>query len=226
MTRLERRDDRLQSAGGESGFTLVELMVAMAIFGILMVIVGGAMLSGFVGVQDVMSRTESQASAQIAGQWTGKLLRYTGLPEGQTAAITEASPTSITFFTYSGTGAKHDVPYRARIYMTTNADGTRSLQTQVWTPLGVGGGWTWATAPVTRTHLTLPASASAPVSVAVWVRNPLTVPAAEPRLATPTVSGPLVLVPGEEPESVVLQIGDQNDPRNLVTQQVRLDNLS
>ena len=38
-----------------------------------------------------------------------------------TFPITEASPTSITFFTYSGTGAKHDVPYKARIYMTTNA---------------------------------------------------------------------------------------------------------
>ncbi len=214
------------SRKADDGFTLVELMVAMAVFGILMAIVGGAMLSGFVGVRDIMKRTESGASARIAGDWTGKLLRYTDLPEGQTAAITEASPTSITFFTYSGTGTKHDVPYRARIYTVTNADTTRSIMSQVWTPLAVTGGWTWVSAPVTRTLLTLPPTASTPLSVAIWVRNPLLVPAAEPRLATPATSGPLVLATGEVPESVVLQLGDQNDPRNLVTQQIRLGNLA
>jgi prepilin-type N-terminal cleavage/methylation domain-containing protein len=214
------------AADEEAGFTLVELMVAMAVFAILMVIVGGAMLSGFVGVQDIMARTETGASARIAGDWTGKLLRYTDLPEGQAAAITEASSTSITFFTYSGTGAKRDVPYRARLYTVTNADATRSIMSQVWTPLSVTGGWTWATPPVTRNLLTLPPTASTPLRVAVWVRNPLVVPAAEPRLATPVTSGPLVLNSGEVPESVVLQIGDQNDPRNLVTQQIRLGNLT
>ena len=54
----------------------------------------------------------------------------------------------------------------------------------------------------------------------------LAVPPAEPRLATPATSGPLVLAAGEEPESIVLRIGDPNDPRNLVTQQIRMENLS
>ena len=222
------RRSRASSAAArdEAGFTLIELIVAMGVFGTLMAIVGGAMLSGFLGVHEVMSRTDAQASAQIAGEWTGKLLRYAAVPEGQTTSITEASPTSITLFTYSGTGPKHDVPYRARIFVVTNADGSRSLTTSVWTPLAISGGWTWATAPVTRTHLTVAASARGPVSIAVWVRNPLTVPAAEPRLATPVASGPLVLVAGEQPESVVVQIGDLNDPRNVVTHQVRLDNVS
>lgn len=210
----------------DKGFTLVELMVAMAVFGTLMVIVGGAMLSGFGGVHDIMRRTDAAASARIAVEWTSRLLRYADVPEGQASAITEASPTSITFFTYSGTGTKHDVPYRARIYTATNADQSRSILTQVWTPAAVIGGWTWTAAPVTRTVLTLPRTASIPLSVAVWVRNPLAVPVAEPRLATPETSGPLVLATGEVPESVVLQIGDQNDPRSLFTQQIRLGNLS
>ena len=214
---MRRRDDE--------GFTLVELMVAMAVFGGLMVVVGGAMLSGFVGVRDVMARSDAQARAQLAGDWTGRLLRYIAVPEGQAVGITEASPTSLTFYTYSGTGPKHDVPYRARIFTTTNPDGSRTLSTQVWTPKAVAGGWTWAAAPLQRDLLTLPASATTPVSVVVWARDPLVVPASQPRNATPAVSGPLVLVGGELPESVVLQIGDRNDPRNLLTQQVRLENM-
>lgn len=223
MTRTSHAKNPPRSDGG---FTLVELMVAMGVFGILMTIVGSAMLSGFVGVHDIMARTESGASARIAGEWTSKLLRYMDLPEGQTAAITEASSTSITFYTYSGTGAKHDVPYRARIYSVVNPDGTRSLMSQVWTPAAITGGWTWTGTPVTRTLLTLPSTALGPLLVEVWVRNPLAVPAAVARVATPNPSGPVALATGEVPESVVLQIGDRNDPRNLITQQIRLGNLS
>ena len=67
----------------------MELLVAMAIFGILMVIVGGAMLSGFVGVQDIMSRTESQASAQIAGLGIGHLPRWLAAPEIATGRLVD-----------------------------------------------------------------------------------------------------------------------------------------
>ncbi|MDI1290952.1 MAG: hypothetical protein PSX37_13505, partial [bacterium] len=195
---------------------------------ILMTIVGAAMLSGFVGVHDVMARTDTGASARIAAEWTSKLLRYADLPEGQASSITEASASSITFFTYSGTGPKHDVPYRARIYTVTNLDASRTLVTQIWTPRALpgGGGWDWTATPVTRRLLTLPSTATTPLLVSVWVRNPLAVPAAVARTATPAASGPLVLATGEVPESVVLQIGDRNDPANLVTQQIRLGNLS
>jgi len=209
----------------DAGFTLIELLVAVGVFGILMLIVGAAMMSAFAGVNNVVGRTNSQATARNAGEWTGKLLRYTDLPEGQTEAITEAGPSSITFFTYSGTGMKHDVPYRARIYSVINADQTRSILSQVWMPRAVSGGWTWATAPVTRTLLTVPRNV-VPLRVAVWVRNPVAVPTGVARDATPGTSGPLVLATGEVPESVVLQIGDSTDTRNLVTQQIRLGNLS
>ena len=218
--------DESEAGPNDRGFTMLELLVATAVFSVLMAIVGGAMLSGFSGVRNIMARTDDQSSARNAGIIAEKLLRYVDLPEGQTASITEAGPTSITFFTYSGTGSKHDVPYRARIYTVTNADGTRSLMTQVSTPRAVSGGWTYPTAPVTKTLLTLPSSATQPLRVTVWVRNPLTVPAAEPRNATPATSGPLVLSTGEVPESVVLEIGDRLEPRSVITQQVRLWNLA
>jgi hypothetical protein len=62
--------------------------------------------------------------------------------------------------------------------------------------------------------------------VAVWVRNPITVPEAAARNATPATSAALTLSVGEQVESVVVQVGDRNDPRSLVTQQVRVVNTT
>jgi prepilin-type N-terminal cleavage/methylation domain-containing protein len=208
-------------ADDDRGLSIIELVVAMAVFSGLMVVVGGAMLNGFSGMRDSLERSEQQSSAQLAAEWVGKLLRYTGLPEGQTTAIVEASPTSITVFTYSGTGEKHDVPYRARLFVTTEANGERTLSSEVITPRQVSGGWTWTAAPETRDLLTLPADASAPLAVGVWVRNPAALPATAARNATPTTTGPIALLEGEVVESVVVQIGNQAEPRSLVTLQVR-----
>jgi type II secretory pathway pseudopilin PulG len=221
---MQRLRDRLLRGGSltdESGMSIIELVVAMAVFSGLMVIVGGAMLSGFSGMRDGLTRSEQQSSAQLAAEWSGKLLRYIGVPEGQTTAILEASPTSITVFTYSGTGEKHDVPYRARLFVTTAADGSRTLSSEIITPRQVTGGWTWTAAPERRDLLTLPRTASAPLAVGVWVRNPATIPAAAARNATPASSGPVALLEGEEVESVVVQIGNQAEPRTLVTLQIR-----
>lgn len=223
LARLRRRT---ATADDDRGFTIVEVVTAMALLGGLMVIVGGAMLSAFSGLNTAMTRTDEQAQAQTAAEWAGRLLRYMAVPEGQASAVVEASASSITFFTESGTGGKHDVPYRARLYIVTNADGTRSMCAQVWTPTQVSGGWTWSGTPVTRTLLTLPSTATTPMLVAVWVRNPITVPEAAARNATPASSAALTLAVGEQVESVVVQVGDRNDPRSLVTQQVRVVNTT
>ncbi len=212
---------RAEPASRDSGLSVIELVVATAVFSGLMAVVGGAMLSGFSGVRDSLARSEQQAGAQLAAEWVGKLLRYVAVPEGQTSAIVEAGPTSITVFTYSGTGPKHDVPYRARLFVTTGADGARTLSSEVVTPRQISGGWTWTAGPVRRDLLTLPASASAPLAISVWARNPSTVPPSAARNVTPAVSGPLVLQEGEEIESVLVQIGNQAEPRTLVTMQVR-----
>lgn len=219
--RIRARLRPVHSSASESGMSVIELVVAMAVFSGLMAIVGGAMLSGFSGMRDSLTRSEQQASAQLAAEWTGKLLRYIGLPEGQTTAVLEASPTSITVFTYSGTGEKHDVPYRARLFVTTAADGSRTLNSEVIAPRQILGGWSWTATPERRALLTLPRSASAPLGVRVWVRNPGTIPAAAARNATPAASGPVALLAGEVLESVVVQIGNQAEPRTLVTLQVR-----
>lgn len=65
-----------------------------------------------------------------------------------------------------------------------------------------------------------------PLTVSVSVCNPDTDCAATRRIATPTTSGPIALSAVEVPASVTLSIGDHDRPENVVTQQVRLVNLS
>lgn len=213
-------------AAGDAGFTLVELLTAMAVFGVLMVFVASAMLTGFSAIRDIMQRTDSQGQAQNAAEWASRLLRYATVPEGQTAVIIDATPNSITFFTYSGTGAKHDVPYKAKLYVTTNADGTKTLYSQVWTPTPVSGGYTWTTTPFTRSLLTVDKEAGKPLTVSVRVCNP-TVDCATTRRTFPLLaSGAFTLAAGEVPQDVLISIGDPLEPRSVVTQQVRLVNLA
>jgi prepilin-type N-terminal cleavage/methylation domain-containing protein len=64
-------------AEADAGFSLVELMMAMAVFGALMVIVSAATLQGFSGIREVMKRTNSVADAQVATEWLAKQIRYT-----------------------------------------------------------------------------------------------------------------------------------------------------
>ena len=213
-------------AASDQGFTLVELLTAMAVFGVLMVFVASAMLTGFSAIRDIMQRTESQAQAQNSAEWAARLLRYAAVPEGQTAVITEATTNSITFYTYSGTGSKHDVPYKARLYVTTNANGTKTLNSQVWTPTPVSGGYTWTTTPFTRSLLTVDKEAGKPLTVSVRVCNPTTSCATTRRTVPLLATGVFTLATGEVPQDVLISIGDPLEPRSVVTQQVRLVNLA
>ena len=226
MSRPAASPTSVRPPAADGGFTLVEMLMAMAVFAGLMAIVGAATLSGFSGIRDVTRLSEVQQESQSAAEWASRLLRYAEVPEGQTVAITEASPTSITWFTYSGTGAKTDVPYKARLYVVTALDGSQTLWSEVRTPTRVAGGWTWLTDPVSRRLLSLPAAAGVPLTVSVSVCNPDTDCAATRRIATPTTSGPIALSAVEVPASVTLSIGDHDRPENVVTQQVRLVNLS
>jgi prepilin-type N-terminal cleavage/methylation domain-containing protein len=218
-TTAARRDD------ADGGFTLIELVTAMAVFSVLMVMVGAITLSGFSSIREITSRSEIQQESQNAAEWATRLLRYTDLPEGQTAAITAASPSAIRFFTYSGTGPKNDVPYEAHLFVVANADGTSSLVSDVWTPTAVTGGWTWNETPARRELLRVPAGVGTPLSVRVFACNTLTGCDTREEV-TPGAYGPVTLAEGRVLESVEFAIGDPADSRNRVTQQVRLVNLS
>jgi prepilin-type N-terminal cleavage/methylation domain-containing protein len=226
----------------DSGFTLVELLTAIAVFSVLMVIVGRGTLTGFSAIRDIGDKSNAQADAQNAAEWLTRQLRYVETPEGQASAITEASPNAISFYTYSGSGPKHDVPYLVKVFVTTTkgdegvapclvvtppATGAKwkNLCSSVSTPTRVTGGWSWP-APVTRQLLRVPAANGAPVKFSVWASQPAASPKPTPTSVTPTTLGPLPLVADVDvPEYVVFQIGDQTLPRSLVSQQVRLENL-
>ena len=209
----------------DRGFTLIELLTAMSVFGVLMIVVAAAMLSGFTSIHDVMARTAVQGDTQNAAEWTSRLLRYMAVPTGQTSAVVEASPTSITFFTYSGTGSKNDVPYKARISMVTNADATKSLVTDIWTPVLVSAVWTWPEPATHRVLMTVKATDNTPLALKVSACNALTDCYTTIKDVTPALLGPLVLATGEVPQSVTISIGDPAITGNVVTQQVRLVNL-
>lgn len=232
MSRPHTRDD--------DGFTLVELVTAMAVFSVLMVMVGAAMLVGFNAIRDVMSRGDAQAQAQNATEWASRLLRYATQPTGQAATITDAGRTAVTFFTDSGIAGRNDAPAQVRIFVQPNADGSQVVRSQVWAPTQTASGWTWTGTPQQRDLLTVPKGATAPLAVSVFAcdpnvscYSPETCAAMTPacttttwRDATPAAQGPLVLGPTERPQAVRITVGDSRYPDLQVTQTVRLVNLS
>ena len=76
---LKRR--RSPTPTGDAGFTLVELLAAMAIFSILMALVSSALLSGMTSVSHLAKRSEQQASDRITSEAISRLLRYAVGPE-------------------------------------------------------------------------------------------------------------------------------------------------
>lgn len=135
-----RRDD--------SGFSLLELIVAMGVFSALMVLVTAVFVSGLGTIADVTANANVQQEQQNAMESMTKLLRYTDNPVETSippAAIEVASAAAMTFYTYSGTGAIDRVPYKSVLSTTSNG-----VQSQVWSPTIVAGTPTYSTTPFTR----------------------------------------------------------------------------
>lgn len=233
MTRAARRWPRRprglpgESAAGDGGFTLVELLVAIGVFSILMVMVGSATLTGFAAIREATSRSTIQQQSQNAMEWTSRLLRYADIPEGFTTALPEATASAVTAYSYSGTGSKADVPYKVRLSVVAQADGTQDVVSDVWTPTRISGGWTYPSAPRRRILLSVPADVGGvPLALQYFACTPTTGCAATRRAVTPNLTGPLTLGAAEVPESIVVSLGDPSLPSSLVTQSVKLVNLS
>jgi prepilin-type N-terminal cleavage/methylation domain-containing protein len=110
-------------AGREDGFTMVELLVSMGIFAILMVIITGAMLSGFSTIRSMTVASELQTDQQNAAEWISKLIRFADNPYDATVtvpAIEQASASAtgvptLTWYTFGQAGASERVPYKVTL---------------------------------------------------------------------------------------------------------------
>lgn len=234
--RFDRRDRGRVT--DDAGFTLTELVTAMAVFSILMVIVGSAMLVGFSAIRDTMARGDAQAQQQNAMEWMSRLLRYATVPTGQAGAITDAGASSLTFFTDAGIGGRNDAPARVTLSVRANADGSQTVRSQVWPGTQTATGWTWTGTPAVRDLLTVPKGATTPLRLAVFACDPgsacyspeacaAMTPACSTttwRDATPAVKGPLALGATERPQAVRVTIGDARTPELQLSQTIRLVN--
>lgn len=217
----------------DGGFTVVELVVALGIFSALAAMSATAMIYVFGGVREVSSATQLQAQSQNSAEWVSRLLRYTAVPPGASAAIVSADAREITVNTWAGTGEDPDVPYRARVMVVPDGDGF-ALVSDVAPGTLSQGAWTWpgdwqsSSVPVgasRRILLQVPASVGEPFDVHVIVCNPDAGCLQTERDATPASSGPPVLAEGEQIVAVEITIGDVADPNNAVSQRIGLVNL-
>lgn len=131
MSRGTRR-----SVDRDDGFTLVELMVSVAVLSLLMALVSAIALSGMTTIRSLTTLSNVQVQEQDTGEWLSRLLRFTDNPVDTfpvTPAITYAGSSAgmpvLTFHTFAGIGARDRIPYKVTI--TQNA---RGIVTQAWTP--------------------------------------------------------------------------------------------
>lgn len=213
-----------QERPDESGFSLIELLVALGIFSILMVIVTALTITSLRAISEARQRSDLQVESQNAMEWISRLLKYADVPEGGSTAIQDASADSITVYTYSGTGDVPDAPYRARVFTEPGEDGSTVLVTEVTSPVRVDGGWAWSGPTQQRRLLTLPSVlGDVPLSIEYWVCDP---DDCQPSPYSPTGTGPL-LDPDSTlvPAYLVVSLGDPSLPDTQVRQTIELVNL-
>jgi prepilin-type N-terminal cleavage/methylation domain-containing protein len=239
FTHLHRRGIRIAEER-EDGFTLVELMTAMAIFTALMGLVSAAMLGGLKTLGQVTAKSDQQARNSQVAETISRLLRYAVAPERGRYAIESVTANSLSFYTASGYAQSNDRPNWVRIaWDPTTKRVTLAVVPPTLNPDNDGvtstpDTWTWAntqTAP-TKVLLTSP-SATAPIKFTALVRCheapcPTRTPGVGVTFATPTPTAspsPTSIGATEFIDSIIVTVGDPTQPSNQITQQVRLPNL-
>lgn len=165
--------NRLRNRGSDQGFTLIELMVAIGVFAILMAIVSTLFVRGIRTMQVAQRGSTVQTQQQNAMEWLTRLVRYADNPvEGASPppAITEATATSMTFTTYSGTGPVDRVPYLVHIARTS-----AGVISQTSTPVNASGAAvltnglpTYPGTPATRTLVQTTPQQTPAISFRYW----------------------------------------------------------
>ena len=123
--------------GADDGMSVVEVLIALSVFVILMGVVSVVLISGIRSMRQASTANVLQGQQQSAIEWMSRLIRYADNPTSTnppTPAILQATPTSMTFFTYSGTGTVDRQPYKALLCTTT-----RGVESFIWSPSLVSG---------------------------------------------------------------------------------------
>lgn len=211
----------------DAGFTLIELIVAIGVFGTLMAVVAGATLAALTAIRNTTSSSQVQQDSQNAMEWISELLRYTDLPEGQALAVATAGASTITLYSYAGAGPKTDVPYRIIVGVNANANGTRTVYADAFTPTKIAAGWTWASTANRRRLLTVRNGAGSPLTLSYYACDPTTsCNATRHQITTPVTPGALTITAPEVLESITVSIGDPSAPASVLTQRVELVNMT
>ena len=218
---------RARSGAGRSdeGTTLIELMVAMGIFSILMVVVGAATLSLFSSIREATGRSQAQSETQNSMEWAARLLAYAQAPDEETPVMPEATRTSVTVYSYPGLGSVLDAPWKVRLSTVTSGRET-SVVSDAWAPIRSGSSWTWTSTPRHRVLLTAPTVPnSSPLLLRYFVCTP-SLGCTDSTEVNPNASGPLPIAASQTPATVLVSIGDPGRPNTVVTQSIRLVNLT
>jgi len=230
----------------DAGFSMVELIVAMAVFTVLMVVMGAMTVTAYRTISSVTDRTDVQARASLAMEEATRMLRYTSQPNPTLNAIEAATSSAITFYTFAGEGTVGDVPYKVTLATAaqTAADVTAGVKRLVATTCrpsvygAVAGfdGYYWNTYTsgndpngvpycTNRTLFTTPASAVSPMTFAVTKCDRTAgVSCYGTRAAVTPLNGVLGLTGNWVPDTVAITIGDQRDATYVIRQQVGLVN--
>jgi prepilin-type N-terminal cleavage/methylation domain-containing protein len=107
VTRRLRAALRRRTAG-DAGFSLPELMVTIGVLSIVMTAVGTVFIGSLKSIREVRERTVTAADARIALEAVTRNLRVAVRPDGEDAALTLATGSSLTFYSLrnrSGTTA-------------------------------------------------------------------------------------------------------------------------
>jgi Tfp pilus assembly protein PilV len=223
--------------GTDSGMSLVELMIALAIFLFIMGVVTTAAIMGFRTIATATALSDISVQQQNALLWTTRLLRYADNPSEGATPTSWVVPRSVsaaqgasgmTFYTYSGTGPTDGVPYR----VTLTRDANANIVSRIVTPQEVDGYDAWCWEPTDAVSCS---GVVAEVSTRVLVNardghtpgltltfrddagTTLSVPGAGATDADWSAWAPSV-------DTVIIRVFDQQTPTRVVEQTVRLEN--
>lgn len=121
----------------DAGFTLIEIIIAISLFGILMALVSVLMINGLRTMRVATTANTVQAQQQNAMLAMTRQVKYIDNPTSGTnppAAILQATPTSMVFYSLSGSGNVDRLPYKVMMCTTT-----RGVESFTWAPALTNG---------------------------------------------------------------------------------------